>query len=122
MKHIKATFIGKNSLGYEHGQEYILRFYDTVNQKNGVAIEVSRLDSSGLCPYASITSFLENWSNVQNIDVCQGKIELLNRALLEAAEWSNNQTEEERTKMSAKKSQELALKRLLLKYASLTLK
>ena len=52
---IKATFMGKNSLGYENGKEYELIV-------NGVSI--TRIDGSGKCPYISLYAFLKNWDNI----------------------------------------------------------
>lgn len=59
---IKATFTGTNSLGYETGKEYELKVYEI----KGVSVQ--RLDSSGECPYMSLSSFLKNWNNITIVE------------------------------------------------------
>jgi hypothetical protein len=61
MKRIKATFTGKNSLGYEHGKDYEL----IINYKTS---EVMRKDGSGKCEYDSLSAFFKNWNNITVID------------------------------------------------------
>jgi hypothetical protein len=56
---IKARFIGKDSLGYQFGKEYILLTEDLTS--------IKRSDGSGVCPYNSIRSFLNNWTDIQGI-------------------------------------------------------
>ena len=58
---ISAKFIGENSLGYEHGKEYVLSI--TIISK----VQIVRLKGSGLCLYDSINSFLANWTNIRTI-------------------------------------------------------
>ena len=56
---IKAKFIGKDSLGYVHGQEYeLLIKSDQIMRKNG----------SGFCPYGSVAAFLKNWDEVKIVN------------------------------------------------------
>ncbi len=55
---IKARFVGKDSLGYVHGQEYEL-----LVARNSI----SRIDGNGVCPYDSIQAFLANWDDVRKI-------------------------------------------------------
>jgi hypothetical protein len=57
---IEATFTGADSsLGYQRGQRYTLR----LASHNGTVVQ--REDGSGKCPYASLSAFLMNWTNVQ---------------------------------------------------------
>lgn len=56
---ITATFVGKNSLGYENGKEYHLKIADS----QGILIK--RLDGTGQCPYQSLSAFLKNWNNIR---------------------------------------------------------
>jgi hypothetical protein len=56
---IKATFIGSNSLGYEHGKDYELKII------NVGGISIQRLDGTGRCPYTSLSTFLNNWNNIK---------------------------------------------------------
>jgi len=58
---ITAKFIGENSLGYEHGKEYVLSI--SIIEK----VQIVRLQGSGLCIYDSINSFLANWANIRTI-------------------------------------------------------
>jgi hypothetical protein len=58
---ILATFIGQNSLGYEHGKEYRLK----INTYRGM--EIRRMDNTGQCPYSSISAFLRNWDNIKRV-------------------------------------------------------
>ena len=51
---ITAKFIGKDSLGYKHGQIYQLYAYYHSSR-------ISRLDGSDVCSYESLYSFLKNW-------------------------------------------------------------
>ncbi len=55
---IKAKFIGKDSIGYKQGQVYELE----VDRK-----WIMRESSEGLCPYESIESFLNNWTDISHI-------------------------------------------------------
>jgi hypothetical protein len=55
---IKATFTGKNSLGYNNGSEYTLK----VAEHGGMSVK--KLDGEGVCDYKSISAFLRNWSNI----------------------------------------------------------
>jgi hypothetical protein len=57
---IKATFKGKNSLGYVNGKEYELKIVDFLG-----GYIIRRIDNTGLCPYQSETAFLNNWSNIK---------------------------------------------------------
>jgi len=51
---IKAIFIGENgSLGYETGKEYELILLDSTIKR--------RKDLTGVCPYRSVETFLQNW-------------------------------------------------------------
>lgn len=59
MKRIKATFIGQNSLGYEHGKEYELHVTKSI---------IRRIDGSGFCPYNSLVALFKNWNNITVID------------------------------------------------------
>jgi hypothetical protein len=61
MKRIKATFTGKNSLGYVNGKEYelIIRNFGST---------ISRIDGTGKCPYDSLSAFFKNWNNITVID------------------------------------------------------
>jgi len=59
---IKATFKGRDSLGYQHGKEYTLR---TVEESY---ICIERLDGSGRCPYAVHVEFAHNWDNIKIIE------------------------------------------------------
>lgn len=60
--HLKAKFIGADSLGYEHGKEYDL----LVNCSNNpdVPIQIVRNSGGGWCPYASLKAFLKNWEPI----------------------------------------------------------
>lgn len=59
---VRAKFIGKNkSLGYHKNQVYELRIYKNSNMLRREG------DGGGLCVYSSISSFLENWSDVKII-------------------------------------------------------
>ena len=60
---IKATFTGKNSLGYEHGKMYDLKL-----DKNKPYICIERLDGTGRCPYMTKIAFDNNWSNIKIIE------------------------------------------------------
>ena len=75
---IKAKFIGANgSLGYIHGKQYHLTIKEN---KPGVldalaynlflegTISIKRLEGGGVCPYTSLETFLDNWTNIQKID------------------------------------------------------
>lgn len=52
---IEAKFIGKNSLGYEHGKTYKLKLKGNT---------ITRIDGSGVCVYESLVSFLQNWVEI----------------------------------------------------------
>lgn len=57
---IKATFIGKDSLGYKNGVAYTL--YLITEKPN---IQIKRFeDFSGVCEYESLKAFLTNWKDV----------------------------------------------------------
>lgn len=61
-KIIRARFTGKNkSLGYITNEFYELRLYDNSNL---IRIEPTGV---GLCSYNSLSSFLDNWDNIQVI-------------------------------------------------------
>jgi hypothetical protein len=51
-----ARFKGKNSLGYEKGKEYALKFKDKLT--------ISRMNGMGVCPYTSLKAFFKNWDVV----------------------------------------------------------
>lgn len=51
-----ARFKGVNSLGYETGKKYVLKFKDKLT--------ISRVDGTGVCPYGSLRAFLKNWDIV----------------------------------------------------------
>lgn len=59
--HIKATFTGKDSLGYKNGEEYDL----LVVNSNYIAIK--RIDGSGGCNYNTFVLFLNNWNKIRVI-------------------------------------------------------
>lgn len=53
---IKAVFKGLNgSLGYKHGQTYLLKVKHNT---------IRKLDGLGVCIYGSTEAFLKNWSIV----------------------------------------------------------
>ena len=57
---ITAIFQGRNgSLGYENGKRYGLTL------ANAKGMSVQREDGTGLCPYQSLSAFLNNWSDIQ---------------------------------------------------------
>lgn len=56
---ITAKFKGVNSLGYDHGKEYVLK----VSQNLGHSVK--RIDGTGKVRYQSISSFLKNWDNIR---------------------------------------------------------
>jgi hypothetical protein len=58
---IEATFIGKDSLGYKHGQPYKLQLGE---DKSTV---ICREDGSGSCSYESLSSFMKNWNNISHL-------------------------------------------------------
>lgn len=59
---ISAKFIGKDkSLGYIKNKTYELRIYKNSNMIRRES------DRAGLCVYNSLSSFLENWTNVKTI-------------------------------------------------------
>jgi len=58
---IEATFIGENSLGYEKGKTYRLYISGLRN------IVIKKINGSGICPYVSIITFLDNWSNIKKL-------------------------------------------------------
>jgi len=55
---IAATFIGKDSLGYENGKQYHLIILDDKRPT------IMRKDKTGICPYESFKAFMENWTNI----------------------------------------------------------
>lgn len=57
---IKAKFVGKDSLGYVHGQEYEL-----LVERHSI---VKRAEGGGTCPYSSIGAFLANWDEVRIVN------------------------------------------------------
>lgn len=59
---ITATFIGKNSLGYENGKTYKLKTLPMT------AITISRIDGTGECVYESINAFFKNWKDIKQIN------------------------------------------------------
>ncbi len=65
---IAATFTGKNSLGYEHGKDYVLTVLP-----GGIksALAIKRTDGTGHCPYRTITGFFENWTNITTNQLCE---------------------------------------------------
>ena len=80
MIEVTAKFIGKNSLGYVHGNTYRLRVWAgrrpgvmsalTYNLMQDYPITIERAirseyDGGGMCPYSSIETFLRNWSDVR---------------------------------------------------------
>lgn len=83
MRYITATFKGKNSLGYEHGKTYKLRvwagkkpgtldalaFNLTIEHPILIARATTEFgyDGGGLCPYSSILTFLDNWTDIKTI-------------------------------------------------------
>jgi hypothetical protein len=74
---IIATFIGTDSLGYEHGKIYVLKIWDNSTSKfsrilsHGLLheppIAICREDGAGFCPYQTIETFLQNWNNIKHI-------------------------------------------------------
>lgn len=56
MTKITATFTGKNSLGYEHGQTYTLIL---------IHMDIQLENGDNYCPYGSIEAFLNNWNNIK---------------------------------------------------------
>jgi hypothetical protein len=58
---IKATFKGKDSLGYVNGKEYELKI------ANFGGMIIRRANGTGQCPYQSISAFLRNWTNIESI-------------------------------------------------------
>jgi hypothetical protein len=58
---IKATFKGKDSLGYVKGKEYELKI------ANFGRMIIRRVNGTGQCPYQSISAFLRNWTNIESI-------------------------------------------------------
>jgi hypothetical protein len=58
---IKATFKGKDSLGYVNGKEYELKI------ANFGGMTIRRVNGTGQCPYQSISAFLRNWTNIELI-------------------------------------------------------
>jgi hypothetical protein len=67
MKLIRATFIGRDTLGYKHGETYVL-WIEALSWPIGSDIRIHRLDSEGWCPYRNILTFLENWTDIQNME------------------------------------------------------
>ena len=59
---ITATFIGKNSLGYETNEEYKLIISDIKG------ISIKRLDGTGKCLYQSLSAFFNNWDKINIIN------------------------------------------------------
>lgn len=65
---IKATFIGADSLGYEHGKTYTLELveHDLLERVlGGTKLHVVRVDGTGKCPYTNIKTFLKNWTDIK---------------------------------------------------------
>jgi hypothetical protein len=54
---VKARFIGRDSLGYKRGETYNLIIEDNTIRR----VE----DNEGRCPYGSVSSFLNNWTDVR---------------------------------------------------------
>ena len=54
---VKAKFIGQDSLGYENGKEYVLKFVET----NTI---IRKYTNDGKCKYGSEEAFFKNWTNV----------------------------------------------------------
>jgi len=59
MLKINARFVGKTSLGYEHGKRYDIVLANTKS------MSIRRADGSGQCPYSSLSSFLRNWDEIK---------------------------------------------------------
>lgn len=59
---IKATFVGKDSLGYKSGHSYLLILQES-RVYNHVWIQ-RKDDLGGLCEYGSFIAFLNNWENL----------------------------------------------------------
>jgi hypothetical protein len=53
---IKAKFIGTDSLGYKHNQDYIL------NIREQGSMTIKRESGLGVCKYNSLSAFLRNWN------------------------------------------------------------
>jgi hypothetical protein len=59
---ISARFTGApGSLGYQSNKRYQLTVF------SGEKIIIRRKDDTGYCPYSSIITFLENWSDIKRI-------------------------------------------------------
>jgi hypothetical protein len=63
MKQARATFTGKNSVGYEAGKTYSINIIYTKD----FPVMVRGIGRTGWIPYESILSFLANWTNIQVI-------------------------------------------------------
>lgn len=63
--HIKATFIGTSSLGYEKNEEYDLHIFHTTK---GIKIERFDIKGKGLKWYITFRDFLSDWNNIVNIE------------------------------------------------------
>lgn len=57
---VLAKFIGKSSLGFQHGDNYQLDMLFTFTQGRGGGVYIS--NGKGLnCEYAKVSKFIENW-------------------------------------------------------------
>ena len=61
---ITAKFIGKSSLGYETGKEYWLKVANFGYATDVAIMSIRRMDNTGVCPYHTLSTFLDNWTNV----------------------------------------------------------
>lgn len=61
MNKIKATFVGKDALGYVSGREYSLLVF----QQPGGRIQIDRVSGGGTCLYQSLYKFIENWTLIK---------------------------------------------------------
>lgn len=63
---VKARFIGKSGCGFVTGVEYHIRTKISKGYKDGILMSgeylwVYDVNSSAMCPYSRLETFLENW-------------------------------------------------------------
>jgi hypothetical protein len=71
---ISARFVGKNSLGYEHGKRYELIVIIHSRWEaffTGCQLSILRYDPEDrafpACPYKNVVTFLKNWDFIKHI-------------------------------------------------------
>lgn len=64
---IKAVFVGTNSMGYKHGEQYTLKTYI----ENGF-LWIAEVDGKAKdCPYKNLETFMDNWVILMKTDIAE---------------------------------------------------